>query len=164
MSTLFDLTGDSPEDVQPRRKGKKRAAAAPAVGAVVEEPSPSPRVVRVSRRIGVTDGDPCDGRAFGEPCISTVWDVLAEEGDRWLVGCWVCGDERWMDAVPGVLPVPDGSGAFVLRAGRFAGMSLAEVGREPRGLDTLRIYAAGHQSAAVMEAAKKYLDSLGVRP
>lgn len=163
MALLFDLTGDSPEDVQPRRKGRRRAAAAEAV-AVVEETPPAATPPRVLRPIGKTDGEPCDGRAFGEPCLSTVWDILAEEGDRWLVGCWVCGGERWMAAVPGVLPVQDESSTFVLRAGRFAGMSLADVAREPRGLDTLKIYAQKHQSATVMATVRKYLDSLGVRP
>lgn len=163
MSLLFDLSSDSPEDAQPKKKGRKKATS-PAVVVVAEEPSPALRVGRVPRPLGATDGEPCEGRAFGEDCLSTSWDVLIEEGDRWLVGCPVCGHERWTDAVPGVLPVQDESGAFVLRLGRFAGMSLADAYREPRGADTLKIYARKHDSAAVMAAARRYLDSVGDPP
>lgn len=157
---LFDLTTDSPEDVGPKRGGRKKSAIA-----VCDRPSPvaptAPGRPRSLKPIGSIDGEPCGGRAFGMPCQCTVWDILYEDRGEWLVGCFVCGAVKWMPVVEGHLPDKPQGAEFVIRDGRFAGMRLEEIVDQPRGLDTLRIYAKTHKSDVVRREVGKFLDRLG---
>lgn len=157
MKGLFDLSGDSPEDTQTKKRGSRRAAATEERSPEPLPPAPTPR--RAAPRIGVTDGEPCEGRAFGQPCLSTAWDIVAENRGRWHVACAVCGDERWVPAIPGTLPKRDESEEFVLRDGRFAGLTLAEAAEDPSGIDVLRVYARKHASEDVRKAVSRFLDS-----
>lgn len=155
---LFDLTSDSPEDVTPKRKGRKTACAGPATAAV-SLPAPAPERQRAIRPIGLIDSEPCLGRAFGLPCLCTLRDIYYEEQGDWQVGCFVCGEMSWMPAVEGYLNEKPQGAEFVIRDGRFAGMRLDEIVEQPRGLDTLRIYAKTHKSDVVRREVGKFLDS-----
>lgn len=149
---LFGLTSDSPEDAAPKRSSRKKAKQ-PEAPVVVEAPViDRPRAIRP---IGQIDGEPCDGRAFGMPCQCTVWDIFTEDRGEWLVGCFVCGDVKWMPVVPGHLPE---SSTFVVHGGRFNGLTFDQIAKEPRGIDTIKVYASGHKNPAVQREARKWLD------
>jgi hypothetical protein len=147
--TLFPIAPDEPTKRKPARKAapKPAEAAAPALPPRERKPAIKP--------VGQIDGEPCDGRAFGEPCGTTLRDIFYEDRDEWLTGCWVCGCVRWMPVVPGHLPERS---TFVVHGGRFDGLTFDEIAEQPRGMDTIRLYAADAKKPTIQREAKKWLD------
>ena len=146
---LFDV---SPDEVpEGRRKTQRRAAELPASA----EPtivSPPPRRERAVRPIGQIDGEPCEAPL----CWGiTLWDILWEDSGEWMVSCWACGACKWMPVVPGHLSA---QATFTMRDGRFKGLTFVEIADEPRGMDTIIVYAQIHKDDKVREAAKNFLD------
>lgn len=154
--TLFPIAPDEPKKSRPSRK---TAAPAPAA---VEAPALPPRERKPAiKPIGEIEGEPCDGRAFGGPCLTTTRDIFYEDHGEWLTGCWVCGAVRWMPVVAGHLPERS---TFVVYGGRFDGLTFDEIAQEPRGMDTIRLYAADAKKPTIQREAKKWLDAKSNRP
>jgi hypothetical protein len=145
--TLFPVSPDEPQ--------KKRVTKRPAAEATVVQPPPLARPKPAIKPIGKIDGPPCDGTAFNSPCNTTVYDIFHEDAGDWLVGCWCCGAVSWMPVVPGHLPART---EYVVHGGRFDGKTFAEIAGEPRGLDTIRIYAADAKRPGLQAEARKWLD------
>lgn len=153
MDTLFDISPDEPI----RSKGKRLTRAQPA--APVEEPE-KPVLLRTFQQdrailpIGMIDHtyDCADGR-----CGTQCHDILHEDGGQWYLSCVFCHTGQWVKAIKGYLKPQERT--FVLRDGRFAGLTLPEVERQPRGLDYLRWAAVSHPRPTVKEMCKKHLDA-----
>lgn len=153
MSLLFDVSPDEPT----RKRGsvKRSNAQAPTPK---PEPEKTPYFigelpVRAIQPIGMIDHtyDCADGR-----CGAQCHDILHEEHGDWYLSCVYCGTGQWVKAIKGHLKPRDQE--FVLRDGRFAGLTLEEVEKQPRGLDYLKWAAMSHPRAVVKEACKKHLD------
>jgi hypothetical protein len=158
MDMLFDITPD-----EPTRSSKKRPslARADAVQVVQETPiyKADSRPQRAILPVGMIDHTyDCADAACNTQCH----DILHEEHGEWYLSCVFCGTGQWVKAIKGHLK-PRGQ-EFVLRDGRFAGLTLDEVEKQPRGLDYLKWAAESHPRPMVKEACKKHLDrTLGSR-
>ena len=149
MTLLFDK---SPEEPTRLAKRPRPAAVADAGATAVEVQAPRPLPQRAILPIGTIDHTyACPD----ERCQAECNDILHEDGRHWLIQCAFCGLARWVPVIKGHLkPREEG---FVLRDGRFAGLTLPEVEQRPRGLDYLRWAAESHPRPMVREAAKKHL-------
>lgn len=150
MSLLFDTSPDEPTRL-PKRPRQAAVAAGPEAGAAeVKTPRPLPQ--RAILPIGTID------HTYACPdslCQAECHDILHEEGRHWLIQCAFCGLAHWVPVIKGHLkPREEG---FVLRDGRFAGLTLPEVERQPRGPDYLRWAADSHPRPVVRDAVKKHL-------
>ena len=156
MSLLFDVSPDEPT----RRRGRAQKVAAHPIE--VEEPQKAPYYLGTSATrailpIGMIDHTyNCADAACGTQCH----DILHEDGGEWYLSCSFCGTSQWVKAIKGHLKPRDQE--FVLRDGRFAGLTLPEVEKQPRGLDYLKWAAESHPRPMVKEACKKHLDTIGV--
>jgi hypothetical protein len=152
MDTLFDISPDEPV----RSKGKRLTRAQPA--ATAEEPE-SPVLLRAFQTVRVL---PPLGRidhtyeCADERCGAQCHDILHEDSGEWRVECAFCGTGQWVEVIPGHLKPKDRE--FLLRDGRFAGLSLDEVERQPRGLDYLAWALTGHPRQIVRDAVKKHME------
>lgn len=153
MTLLFDV---SPEEPTRKRGSAKRTSAPEHTPA--KEPEKAPSIVgnppaRVFLPIGTID----DAYECAGGCGAWSHDILHEDGREWYVSCAICGTCQWVVGIKGHLKprLVD----FVMRDGRFAGMTFAEIERQPRGLDYLKWAAAEHPRPSVREVAKKHLDS-----
>jgi hypothetical protein len=147
--TLFDIAPDEPQ--------RKRSARPAATDAPQVAPAPLPRRPSAAiKPIGEIEGEPCTCKAFGEVCNTTLWDIFYEDKGDWLVGCWACGAVKWTPVVMGHLP--DRS-TFIVRGGRFDGMTFDQIAQEPRGLDTIKLYAGDVKRQSLCTEAKKWLDA-----
>lgn len=156
MSFLFDSTIQSPQEPTRTRRKARRPAAVP-------EPSRSgfqPLAIAVAPLGRLDDGVVC----LDANCQGECHDIVEERSGRWFLECCFCGTGQWVRATPGHLPPPPKESEFRLRDGRFAGMTLDEVGRAQRGLDYIQWAAAEHPRHAVREAAKTWLASRPVNP
>jgi hypothetical protein len=153
MDTLFDITPDKPV-----RSSKKRPSRAQTNQT---DPAPEKAIYKADLRpqkaflpIGTIDHtyDCADGR-----CGTQCHDILFEDHGEWYLSCVFCGTGQWAKAIKGHLKPREQE--FVLRDGRFAGMTLAEVERQPRGLDYLKWAAESHPRTMVKEACKTHLDN-----
>jgi hypothetical protein len=156
MDTLFDISPDEPI----RSKGKRLTRAQPV--APVQEPE-KPVLLRTFQQdrailpIGMIDHTyDCADAACGTQCH----DILHEDGGQWYLSCSFCHTGQWVKAIKGHLKPQERT--FVLRDGRFAGLTLAEVERQPRGLDYLKWAAESHPRPTVKEMCKKHLDAAGI--
>ncbi len=152
MDTLFDVSPDEPV----RSKGKRPARAQPVAPAQEPEKSVLLRTFQQDRAIlpiGTLDHtyDCADGR-----CGTQCHDILHEDGGEWYVSCVFCHTGQWVKAIKGHLK-PRGQ-EFVLRDGRFAGLTLPEVEKQPRGLDYLKWAAESHPRPTVKDACQRHLD------
>ena len=155
MDTLFDISPDEPV----RSKGKRLTRAQPV--APVQDPE-KPVLLRTFQQdrailpIGTIDHTyDCPDSACGTQCH----DILYEDGGEWYLSCVFCGTGQWVKAIKGHLKPQDRT--FVLRDGRFAGLTLPEVENQPRGLDYLKWAAESHPRPTVKEMCKKHLDASG---
>ena len=153
MSLLFDVSPD-----EPTRK-RSRAQKAAAHQTESEEPKKAPYYLgaiapRAILPIGMIDHTyACaDGR-----CGTQLHDILHEEAGDWYLSCVFCGTGQWVKGIKGYLKPKDHE--FVLRDGRFAGLTLPEVERQPRGADYIKWAAESHPRPAVREECKKHLDA-----
>jgi hypothetical protein len=157
MSLLFDISPDEPTRT---RGGQKRSGAPLAVPE--KEPEKKPFFIgelptRAILPIGMIDHTyDCADAACGTQCH----DILHEDCGEWYLSCSFCGTSQWVKAIKGHLKPRDQE--FVLRDGRFAGLTLPEVEKQPRGLDYLKWAAESHPRPMVKEACKKHLDTIGV--
>ena len=155
MSLLFDVSPDEPT----RKRSRAQKAAAHPIES--EEPKKAPYYLgqiapRAILPIGMIDHTfDCADAACGTQCH----DILHEEGGEWYLSCVFCHTGQWVKAIKGHLKARDQE--FVLRNGRFAGLTLPEVEKQPRGLDYLRWAAESHPRPTVREACKKHLDASG---
>jgi hypothetical protein len=94
----------------------------------------------------------CADAACGTQCH----DILHEDGGEWYLSCSFCGTSQWVKAIKGHLKPRDQE--FVLRDGRFAGLTLPEVERQPRGLDYLKWAAESHPRPMVKTECQRHLD------
>lgn len=159
MTLLFDVSPDEP--TRKRGSAKKSNAQLPEQK---PEPEKTPSFVgelptRAILPIGTIDHTyDCADAACNTQCH----DILHDEHGEWYLSCVFCGTGQWVKAIKGHLQPRDQE--FVLRDGRFAGLTLAEVERQPRGLDYLKWAAESHPRPIVKEACKKHLDrTLGSR-
>lgn len=156
MTLLFDVSPDEPT----RKRGShKKSNARPT--AQEKEPEKTPIYIgelpaRPILPIGMIDHtyDCADGR-----CGTQCHDILHEESGDWYLSCVFCGTGQWVKAIKGHLKPQDRT--FVLRDGRFAGLTLPEVEKQPRGMDYLKWAAESHPRPTVREACKKHLDAAG---
>jgi len=154
MSLLFDVFPDEPTK---KRGSAKRTNARPS------EPKQEPEKTlsyigqlptRAFLPIGTIDHTyDCADAACGTQCH----DILFEDHGEWYLSCVFCGTGQWAKAIKGHLKPREQE--FVLRDGRFAGMTLAEVEKQPRGLDYLKWAATSHPRSMVKEACKTHLDN-----
>lgn len=159
MSLLFDVSSDEP--IRKRGSAKRTGAPQP-----LSEPEPKKAPIYIGESptrpilpIGTIDHTyDCADAACGTQCH----DILHEDGNEWYLVCAFCGTGQWVKAIKGHLKPQDRD--FVLRDGRFAGLTLPEVERQPRGLDYLKWAAESHPRPTVREACKKHLDkTVGAR-
>lgn len=92
-----------------------------------------------------------------DSCRSGAHDIVYESRGEWFLQCVVCGTGQWLPVVPGHLPEQPAEAGFRLRDGRFAGMTIAEALRQPRGEDYIRWAAQSHPRDAVRAACKAVL-------
>jgi len=156
MNLLFDVSPDEPT----RKRGSQKRSGAP-LAVPEKEPEKKPFFIgelpaRPILPIGMIDHtyDCADGR-----CGTQLHDILHEDGGDWYLSCVFCGTGQWVKAIKGHLKPQERT--FVLRDGRFAGLTLPEVEKQPRGLDYLKWAAASHPRPTVREACKKHLDASG---
>lgn len=154
MSLLFDVSPDEPTR---RRSAPKRTNALQTVPE--KEPEKAPIYIgncppRAILPIGMIEHtyDCADG-ACGTQCH----DILHEDAGQWYLSCVFCGTGQWVKAIKGHLRPREQE--FVLRDGRFAGLTLPEVEKQPRGLDYLKWAAESHPRPTVKEACRKHLDT-----
>jgi hypothetical protein len=153
MTLLFDISPDEPTR---KRGGPKRTGAPQAVPE--KEPEEKPFFIgelpaRAILPIGMIDHTyDCADAA----CGTQLHDILHEDSGDWYLSCVFCGTGQWVKAIKGHLK-PRGQ-EFVLRDGRFAGLTLPEVERQPRGLDYLTWAAESHPRPTVKDACQRHLD------
>jgi hypothetical protein len=155
MTLLFDVSPDEPTR---KRGGGKRTGAPQAVPQKESEKEPSfigQFPTRPILPIGTIDHTyDCADAACGTQCH----DILHEDHGEWYLACAFCGTGQWVRAIKGHLQAREQ--AFILRDGRFAGLTLAEVEKQPRGLDYLKWAAESHPRSMVKEECKKHLDRI----
>ncbi len=159
MSLLFDVSPDEPT----RRRGSAKRPSAPQT-VPEQEPEKTPIYIgelptRAILPIGMIDHtyDCADGR-----CGTQCHDILHEDHGEWYLACVFCGTGQWVKAIKGHLKPREQE--FVLRDGRFAGLTLAEVEKQPRGMDYLKWAAESHPRSMVKDECKRHLDrTLGTR-
>ena len=130
----------------------------PKRGRVAAPESPAPEPYRpiykeASARVGTYDDVPCIDSA----CCGSADDILDEVNGQWLLECCYCGTGQWIKAIKGYLKPKQEE--FRFRDGRFAGLSIAEASREPRGSDYLKWAAESHPRPMVREAVKTWIAS-----
>ena len=154
MNLLFDVSPDEPTR---KRGGQKRTGAPQAVPEIETEKKPffiGELPARPILPIGMIDHTyDCADAACNTQCH----DILHEDGGDWYLSCVFCHTGQWVKAIKGHLKPRDQE--FVLRDGRFAGLTLPEVERQPRGRDYIKWAAESHPRPAVKEACKKHLDA-----
>ena len=155
MTLLFDVSPDEPT----RKRGSQKRTGAPQ-GVLEKESEKKPFFIGESPAhpilpIGTIDHtyECADGR-----CGAECHDIIQEDSGQWYLSCAFCGTSQWVKAIKGHLQPQEGN--FVLRDGRFAGLTLPAVERQPRGLDYLRWAAASHPRPTVKEECKKHLDTI----
>lgn len=149
---LFDISPDEPE---PRKTGKARArgkAAPPPAETAEVEIAPIYLGQRAARpALGTIDGPfACADGA----CGAFAHDVLDDEDGEWLIECAICGTRQRVAAIRNHLK-PRGE-QFTVSDGRFAGLTLDEIERQPRGREWLAWAVAEHPRQAVREAVRKH--------
>jgi hypothetical protein len=152
MSLLFDISPD-----EPTRKKSRPVKAAAHPNELAEPENTRSFIGQLPTRailpIGTIDHTyDCADAACNTQCH----DILHDEHGEWYLSCVFCGTGQWVKAIKGHLKPRDQE--FVLRDGRFAGLTLAEVEKQPRGLDYLKWAAESHPRPMVKEACKKHLD------
>lgn len=149
MSMLFEIAPDEPTKKRRIARGSVKPAEAKEADSIKDF---SAKVV-ATRPIGrIDDTYQCiDGR-----CGASCHDILLEERGQWLLGCCFCNCTQWLPAIPGHIKPREEQ--FVLRDGRFAGMTLDEVMSQPRGIDYITWAAEEHKRDAVKAACKTWLD------
>ena len=155
MSLLFDVSPDEPT----RKRSRAQKAAAHPIES--EKPKKDPIYIggiapRPILPIGMIDHTyDCADAA----CGTQLHDILHEDGGEWYLSCVFCGTGQWVKAIKGHLKPKDQE--FVLRDGRFSGLTLPEVERQPRGLDYLKWAVDSHPRPAVRDMCKRHLDAIG---
>jgi hypothetical protein len=159
MDMLFDVSPDEPTRSSSR---KRPSRAQPNATEVAPEPAIYKADFTTQRAIlpiGMIDHtyDCADGR-----CGTQCHDILHEDHGEWYLACVFCGTGQWVKAIKGHLKPREQE--FVLRDGRFAGLTLAEVEKQPRGMDYLKWAAESHPRSMVKDECKRHLDkTLGTR-
>lgn len=146
MSLLFDT---SPDEVPLKKKARKPVPEA------VEEPQP---VHLASQPVLLGIIGRCDGH-FECSCGSQCHDVVDEFKGEWAIACCFCGLVERVPAIPGHIQAPPEGADFVLRGGRFDGLTLAQAVLQPRGEEYVVWAAGGHHRPAVKDACRKFLAS-----
>ena len=155
MTLLFDVSPDEPTRKRGRAKSPQSRAQAvqeqepEKTFSYIGNPPPPSAILPIGRIDGVL-------ACIDTACEAGAIDILFEEAGEWYLSCAFCGTSWWAKAIKGHLKPKEDE--FVLRDGRFAGMTLDEVEREPRGLDYLRWAAVSHPRQAVTEAARRHID------
>lgn len=155
MTMLFDT---SPEEVPDRKKKARARALAAPHQQPVSEPEKTPSFIgQTPRRAILPIGKIDDTFECVDPrCGTACHDILHEDGGEWLLGCCFCNCTQWVRAIPGYLQPKEAE--FVFRDGRFAGLTLDEASREPRGPDYIAWAAKEHKRPAVKAACQSWLD------
>lgn len=89
-------------------------------------------------------------------CLGWAHDVIDEKRGVWLVECCFCGTKQRMRAIKSCEETKSDE-AFVMRGGRFDGMTLTEIAADH--LDYIQYAAEEHERKAVRDACKKFLDT-----
>ena len=153
MNLLFDVSPDEPTR---KRGGQKRTGAPQAFPETEPEKKPffiGELPTRPILPIGTIDHTyNCADAA----CGTQLHDILHEDGGEWYLSCVFCGTGQWVKAIKGHLKPQERT--FVLRDGRFAGLTLPEVEKQPRGLDYLKWAAESHPRPTVKAECQRHLD------
>lgn len=153
---LFDTSPTDDPDSSPKKKGRKkppRAAAAPdavskvdgGLAAIIARPA-----IIIDRLDGVVECHRCEAACM---------DIVEEEGREWQIECCFCGLKQWHPAIAGHLKPKDQG--FVFNDGRFAGKTVEEAFRLPRGRDYVEWAAKEHKRPSVRVACEKFLLTAG---
>ena len=181
-NTLFigELPSGAPEEQAKPKKGRSKRAAPPPQDdeprgprkQAVQADEPREPVVFTppafaSMPLGRLDDD-CE--CVDSSCRGTAHDIMAEgrhdfvglgfSEPAWLVECVLCGTGQWARVVPGLLQPREEE--FVFRDGRFAGQTISEALRHPRGPEYMTWAAQSHPREAVRKAVKSHMDALAV--
>jgi hypothetical protein len=149
---LFDISPDEPQPKKKAGKSRARVKAAPPP-AEVAAPVLAPYFIgeRPIPALGTIDGEYV---CADDSCAAGSHDILAEFDGEWTVECALCGTRQRVAAIRDHLK-PKGD-VFVVSDGRFAGMTLDEISRQPRGPEWLAWAVAEHPRQFVREAVQKH--------
>ncbi len=151
MDTLFDV---SPNDDPVRNKKTPTRRKADEVAVGPPPAATSDALEAILARPAVILGR-LDDIVECHRCEASCMDIVEEDGREWQIECCFCGLKQWHPAIAGHLKPKEES--FVFRDGRFAGQSIDEADRMPRGRDYIAWAAAEHKRPSVREACAKYL-------
>jgi hypothetical protein len=143
MSHLFDISPVDSGQSKRRSKRPRRAQGGPKPADPVSTAGYS--IVAIGR---VDDLYECAGG-----CGSWVHDILDDDFCEWRIECVVCGTRQLVPA--GHREQSDGD--FVMKGGRFDGLTLFEISVRKYGLEFLNWAAVSHPRAAVQSAVKLWL-------
>lgn len=166
-NTLFigELASGAPEEQAKPKKGRSKRATPPPQddeprGPIVFTP-PAVAIMPMGR---LDEGCEC----CDSSCRGTSHDIMHEgrhdflglgfSEPAWLVECVLCGTGQWARVVPGLLQPREEE--FVFRDGRFAGQTISEALRHPRGPEYMTWAAQSHPREAVRKAVKSHMDGL----
>jgi hypothetical protein len=148
-------------DIAPEEPARKKTPARRAKDVPPQAPEPevqnSPSILGNYRttNVGKIDGH---FTCMDDSCGSQAFDIADEYRGEWFVQCAICGTGFHTPEIKGHLkPKTDG---FVFNDGRFAGLTVEEAWREPRGQDYVEWAAKSHPRQAVRTACKNHLDSI----
>jgi len=146
MNLLFDTSPEEVPDKKKKRQSKK--AATPAQPEAVETAKNLPSL----EIIGWSEGDyTCD-------CGGAYFDILDDFRGEWLIECCFCGLKLRR---PAIRDAVQASTDFVFFDGRYSGMTVAQVSETTQGVAYIRWCAEKHKSAAVKDACKSWVASVG---
>jgi hypothetical protein len=149
MSLLFDISPQEQPNKRGARKPDRRAFETPAENQTEKNVffyREMPPLGRIDHTYECADGQ----------CGAQCHDILHEDSGEWRVECAFCGTGQWVKVIAGHLKPKERE--FLLRDGRFAGLSLDEVEQQPRGLDYLAWALTGHPRQIVRDAVKKHME------
>lgn len=151
--TLFDTTPERDRDVGKKKPARRhRTTAPPPAEADLPAALPTRRDGEfILERAGVVEDEVCPS------CGASRWDILDVHRGEWRVQCDGCGLLLWRPEIPG--HIQEKAPEFRFRDGRLAGLTPAEAAEQPRGLDTMRLYARSHADESVREACRSFLDT-----
>lgn len=153
MSTLFDISPDEPTKKRgARAKGRREVAPA-------QEPEKTPFYSRELPPRAVLPIGTIDHtyKCLDQKCQAEFSDILLEESREWLLQCAFCGTMQWVPVIRGHLKPKERE--FTFNDGRFAGLTVAEAFRSPRGEEYVAWASREHKRPAVRAACKTFLDS-----
>ena len=149
---LFDISPDEPEQKNRGRKSRARALEAPPPAQTATlQIAPNYIGQRPIPTLGVIDGT---FLCADESCCASAHDIITEDDGDWLIECAICGTRQRVAAIRDYLQPKEAE--FVVSDGRFAGLTLDEIAKQPRGPEWLAWAVSDHPRQFVREAVRKH--------